>query len=148
MPIFTRSGRDKMFLLSLMSSVIKPQINSGLVLWCLTPRSTLFRAHLRATRSFHTPLRLNSSAICYTKVNDSFSLDYLDKWIRLWLFLFRGSSMMWSPSLILIGHCAYRKCNLRTINLISFKLIQRQEVHLQVKGTQKYKQTMLDNFVI
>jgi hypothetical protein len=37
-----------MFLLSLMSSVIKHQINSGLVLWCLTPRSTLFRAHLRA----------------------------------------------------------------------------------------------------
>jgi hypothetical protein len=81
------------------------------------------------TRSFHTPLRLNSSAIFYTKVNDSFSLDYLDKWIRLWLFLFRGSSMMWSPSLILIW-------------------LQRQEVHLQVKGTQKYKQTMLDNFVI
>jgi hypothetical protein len=42
------NDRDKMFLLSLMSSVIKPQINSGLVLWCLTPRSTLFRAHLRA----------------------------------------------------------------------------------------------------
>jgi hypothetical protein len=37
-----------MFLLSLMSYVIKSQINSGLVLWCLTPQSTLFRAHLRA----------------------------------------------------------------------------------------------------
>jgi hypothetical protein len=30
------NDRDKMFLLSLMNYVIKPQINSGLVLWCLT----------------------------------------------------------------------------------------------------------------
>jgi len=55
------------------------------------------------TRSFHTLLRLNSNAIFYPKVNVSFFLDDLDKWIRPWLFLFRGSSTMWSQSLILRG---------------------------------------------
>jgi hypothetical protein len=41
--------------------------------------------------------------ILYPKENVSFFLDDLNDWIRPWLFLSRGSSIMWSQSLIPIG---------------------------------------------
>jgi hypothetical protein len=51
------------------------------------------------------PYPIPFKAIFYPKENVSFFLDYLNDWIRPWLFLSRDSSMMWLPSLILIGPC-------------------------------------------